>query len=147
MKLSTPKISKRIAALALAVMAPIAAVAVDVAPASAASQTTACFKWSNGAAYASQPVYLMQWNGAQWVSIRNGRTNTNGCGTFYNVPTNQYITMKGYAAFGNGNIGMALWEGFAPRYANPGQGGVNLGTGRVNLVKCVPGLYGYCAGF
>lgn len=121
---------------------------VAVAPtASAATATTACFKWYTGAPYASQPVHLMKWTGSTWTSIRSGKTNKSGCATFSNTPSNVYLTMKGYTVLGNTNIGLALFEGWAPRYANPGAGGVGLGTGVVGLVQCVPGLYGSCAGF
>ncbi len=141
------KISTRIAALAVVLLAPLGGVVMQASPAAAATQTTACFKWSSGAAYANQPVYLMTWDGAKWVSARNGKTNASGCGTFYSVPSNKYVTVKAYKAFGDANIGLAMFEGWAPRYANPGSGAANLGTGYVNLRQCTWGLYDYCAGF
>jgi hypothetical protein len=141
------KISTRLAALAVVALAPLGAVLTQATPVAAATQTTACFKWSSGPAYSNQPVYLMSWDGAKWVSIRSGKTNANGCGTFYNVPSNRYLTMKGYQVFGDNNIGLAMFEGWPPRYASPGTGAPHLGTGYVGLAQCTWGLYGYCAGF
>ncbi len=141
------KISNRLAALAIVALAPLGALVMQATPAAAATQTTACFKWSSGVAYSNQPVYLMTWDGAKWVSVRNGKTNASGCGTFSNVPSNKYVRVKAYKAFGDANIGLAMFEGWTPSYANPGQGAAQLGTGYVSLSQCTWGLYGYCAGF
>jgi hypothetical protein len=124
------KLKTRLAALALTVLTPLGAVVAESAPASAASSLTFCFKWSTGAAYASQPVNLRSWNGSSWVVERNGRTNTAGCATFLNVPTSKYTTVNAYTVLANGQI----WSGWSPLYANPGNGGVNIGTGYVYRV-------------
>jgi len=102
---------------------------VDAAPASAASSVTACFRWSNGTAYANQPMKLYTYNpstGRIVSLVRNGRSNASGCGTFSNTPTNQNLVAV--ASFGTD---FQYWEGWSPRYALPGQSGANLGTGTV----------------
>jgi hypothetical protein len=114
-------------------------------PTHAATQVTACYQWDTGAAYANQPVSLVQWNGSSWVPIRSGRTGGNGCGTFYNVPSNVYVSMRVHLVLGNSSIGQAIYASGVPSYGAPGNFARNLGT--IRLTKtCVQGLYGYCAG-
>lgn len=128
-------------ALAATAIAFLGGVLAPASPAHAASSLSFCFKWSNGTAYSRQPVYLMSWSGSRWVSERKGATGSNGCGTFSSVRTDRYTTVKAYVVFGDANIGLSIWEGWAPYYANPGRGSVSLGTGWVSRVSCVPGLY------
>jgi hypothetical protein len=109
---------------------------LNQAPAHAASSVSFCFQWSTGSAYASQPVYLMAWNSRsqKWDrQIRNGRTNSAGCGTFSNTPTNEYLIVQGYVVLWNGQ----MWSGYTPRYANPGAGAANLGRGTVSYIRNV----------
>ncbi len=79
------------------------------------------------------------------VPIRNGKTNASGCGTFYNTPSTVYLRLKAYVAFGDANIGMAIFDG-PSGYFSPGSGTGNVGKVTVRRVQCVQGLSGYCAG-
>ncbi|MBX7068306.1 MAG: hypothetical protein K1X38_02870 [Microthrixaceae bacterium] len=115
-------------------------------PASAASAVSGCFVWDTGTAYANQPVHLQQQSRGRWTTIRSGKTNSRGCATFTRTPTNANLRLLGSVAFGDSNIGMAVYQGTSGYYARPGNGTVATGTGTVRLVQCVPGLYGYCAG-
>jgi hypothetical protein len=136
---------KLLAAAAVAVLS-LGGVTVAAGPASAATAVSACFKWNTGTAYANSPVHLMQWNGAKWVSIRNGKTNASGCGTFTSVPSASFTSIQAYKVYGDSNIGLAIYSSSINNYATKGTGGVNLGTKYVNLVQCTYGLYDYCAG-
>lgn len=139
------RIGRRLAASLLVVVLGVAGLGMGAQPASAATQVTACFRWSSGGAYAYQPVHLMRFNGSGWVVERNGKTGANGCGTFYNTPSNVHLTVKAYKVYGDNNIGLAIYSGWAPNYTNTGGGGAYVGTGTVSLVKCTWGLYRYCA--
>ena len=141
-------IRKTITALTISLVATLGAtIALSAQPAAAATSTTACFKYWDGATYANAPVQLMQLSGGRWVPIRDGRTGANGCGTFYNTPSNVTLAMRGYSVVGNRLIGTATFEGYAGRAAGPGTGGVLLGTGTVGLVACTWGTAAFCAGW
>ena len=98
--------------------------------AQAATAVTGCFKWSNGAPYANQRVHLLQWTGS-WTVIRNGKTNGAGCGTFYNTPGNAYLAMKATAVLDDGRY-VTSYEGYSPRYVEPGNYHGGVGTGYVH---------------
>jgi hypothetical protein len=132
MNTATRKITSRLASLAVGIAATVGAVGLQATPAAAATQTTACFVWSTGAAYSLKPVYLNYWNGSGWVNIRSGTTNASGCGTFRNVPANVYVNMQGYVALNNGTS-ITLWNGYTG-WAAPGQGAANLGTAVVSRI-------------
>ena len=143
---TTVKHIRKITVAVVIAAAALFGVAGGAQPASAATAVSSCFKWDTGTAYKSQPVFLMKWNGSAWTSIRSGRTNASGCGTFTNVPSNVYVTMQAYSVLGDGNIGLAIYSSNNGIWATPGSGGVSLGTQSVRLVQCTRGLYGYCAG-
>lgn len=115
------------------VAATVAGGAVVTAPAAdAATGVSSCFRWNsnNGTAYAGQPVYLMQYNGSQWVAIRKGKTGANGCSTFGNTPANAYLTVQAYVVLNSGSYHTA-WSGFASHYTGPGSGTASVGRGTV----------------
>ena len=118
------------------------------APAEAATAVTFCAKWPSGGvhygeAYANQPVFLVDYSTG--AVIRNGATNSAGCGTFSNVPTSKNVWVKIQRVYGNYQIGQAIYSGGTPRYALPGTASVNIGTIYLRLT-CSQGIYGYCAG-
>ena len=79
--------SHKLATLATG-MAVLAAGAVAMAaPASADTGTNvrACFQWSDGAPAANFTLQLAQ---SGYGVIRTGKTDSSGCGTFYNVTRN-----------------------------------------------------------
>lgn len=80
---------------------------------SAAPDLRFCLTYANGAAYASKPVYLMRWNGAQAVLERRGQTAANGCGTFRNVQPNSYYYVHGYWTYTVGWSVLA-YSGYTP---------------------------------
>lgn len=139
------KFRRKLAAAAL-VLSSFAAPIAAATPAHAATATSFCFKWGGGAAYANRPVFLMSWQSGRWVSIRSGKTAANGCGTFWRVPSSGYTTVMAREVLGDHNFGLALFEGMSPRYAVPGSGTAQLGTGYVSLIQCTQGSIGYCAG-
>lgn len=127
---------------AAALIATGATLAGPAAPAQAATSVSFCFSWAAGAAYSSSPVYLHEWNGQQWVSIRSGRTNASGCATFSRTIANRYYIVQAYKAVGDRSYGIATYTGWTPYYSGLGTGGSNLGRGYVSLVSCTRGLYG-----
>jgi len=141
------RIRRAAVATIIATATTVGALGVTALPAHAAAYEKACFVWSTGAVYRSQPAYLMEWTSGHWKSIRAGTTGSTGCIGFTSVPTGYYTTIEAYKVFGDANTGQAFWEGMPPKYATPGSQGVDLGTGRVDLVQCTQGLYGYCDGF
>ena len=97
--------------------------------ASAASGVSFCFGWADtGAAYANYPVYLEAWQGGQWVVIRNGHTNAQGCGLFRDTPTNVHLLVQASLVAGG-----RRFDGYTPNYSSLGSGGAQLGTGWVYL--------------
>ena len=131
------KIRKMLIAGAVALAATAGA---GVAPASAATSTTACFKWAPGTPaagtpYMNRPVQLWQTNsvGARLVKLRDGRTDSNGCGTFYNTPSNMNLRMRAVQV-DQTLTGQAVYEGWTGRFALPGNGGVVLGIGYVSRI-------------
>lgn len=124
---------RRVVAGLIAMTALIGGLVFTTSSAHAATSVSACFKWTTGAAYASQPVQLLQWNGSRWVTVRNGKTNSSGCGTFYNTSVGTYYT---FAASVTHNTGYYLnsYRGYAPHASHTGHGNSNVGTGYVYLV-------------
>lgn len=119
---------------AATLIALIASVGAGVPSAHAATSTTACFRWSDdGTVYASQPLELWRTNSAGQLTslLRSGRSNANGCGTFYDTPSNVYLRV---VAQYNTPTGAHFdhWQGLSPRVATPGSGGANLGLGYVS---------------
>jgi hypothetical protein len=141
------KLSNRLAAFALVALALFGGLATQATPAAAATQVTACFRWSTGIAYAGQPVVLQGVRNGSWANIRQGVTRADGCRTFSNVPSDRRVKVVAHRVFGDTNIGLAIFQGASPRTATSGRGSANLGTGYVYLVQCIPGLYDRCAGF
>lgn len=137
------KLRKKIVALSVGLMA-ISAPVVMATPAQAATSVSFCFRATDGSPYANKPVYLKNFQDGS--TIRSGRSNSNGCGVFYNVPSHLRVYVKAYFVYGDHNIGQAIFEGNTPYYAPAGAGGANLSTGTVRLIQCTWGLYGYCAG-
>lgn len=127
----TGRIARILTAAGIALGLSLGTVAV-AAPAQAATAVSFCMTWG-GTAYANQPVYLKQWTGAKWVSIRSGKTNASGCGTFYSTPSGVYLGVQGYTVLNAGRISKVYDSGNPQVWATPGNGGVNLGTIRVNL--------------
>lgn len=109
--------------LALATIAGTAVVTPQQA--NAATAVSFCFKWADGGAYRNQPVFLMNREGTR--KLRDGRTNSTGCGTFFNTPSNQPLIVRAYVRLANGLI----YSGDTPNYATAGAGGVRLGEGIV----------------
>jgi hypothetical protein len=108
--------------------------------ASAATSTTACFKWGSnapapGAPYMNRNVQLWQTNsvGTPIVKLRDGRTGSNGCATFFNTPSNINLRMRAvHVDYIWG--GTDVYEGWSQRHATPGQGGQLLGVGYVYYI-------------
>jgi hypothetical protein len=125
-------IRKILAGALVALTFTFATVGVGAPQASAATSTTACFKWSDGTPYMNRTVQLWQMNSAgnRVAKLRDGRTDANGCGTFFNTPSNMYLAMRAvhidYLWWGN-----AVYEGWTSRMSLPGQGGALLGIGWV----------------
>jgi len=132
MNIST-KIRKSIAGLVLAVIAATGLSVATASPASAADQIKFCFDWYNGADYATQPVYLAKYSFAKrkWEFVRNGKTDSNGCGVFYRLEQDGYYTVLAYATFGDAVVGTTMYAGWAPTYASPGTGRYDAGQGTV----------------
>ena len=111
-----------------------------VPQASAATSTTACFQWgantlAPGSPYTNRSVQLWQTtsDGTLIAKLRDGRTGSNGCATFYNTPTNVSLRMRAVHVdtyFG----GSDLYVGLTPRVGPPGAGGFQLGLGYVNFI-------------
>ncbi len=117
-----------------------ATIGAGVPQASAATSTTACFKWAAGTPAAGTPymnrtVQLWQTNsvGTPIVKVRDGRTASNGCATFYNTPSNLNLRMRAVHV-DQYSWGSAVYEGWTQRFALPGQGGALLGIGYVQQV-------------
>ncbi len=122
------------------IVALTATVGVGATQASAATSTTACFKWGPGTPAAGTPymnraVQLFQTNsvGTPTAKLRDGRTGSNGCATFYNTPSGVYLRMR---AIHIDQImgGNDLYVGWTSRIANPGQGGALLGLANVYYI-------------
>jgi hypothetical protein len=111
-------------------------------PADAATVVSFCFRYSTGAAYSKQPVFLQTYPGQQ--TLRRGTTNSAGCGTFYRVPSGQPVWVFAHVAIGNATAGILTYSGGTPNYANAGAGRAYLGSGTVVQTSCTPGLYTYC---
>lgn len=122
-------VSRAVAGAILAIGLAVGSLTIAT-PAHAATAVSFCLKWSTGAAYASQPVQLQRWDGYKWATIRSGRTNAQGCGTFYRTPTDVHLIVNGHAVLNYGGW-HGVWTGWTPKSASPGSGGVNLGTGIV----------------
>jgi len=125
---------RRAVAALVAVAAMVGGLVITTGTAHAATSVTACFQFSNGAAYASRPVTLQQWNGSRWVGVRNGKTGTNGCGTFYNTSTGVYYSMSASLTENTG-YWVYQYSGWAPSYSHTGTGNGWVGTGTVSLVN------------
>ena len=120
---------RRILATVVAAAGAGSALATTAAPAQAATAVTVCYVYKQtGAAYANLPVDLWQVDSyGNWISkVRSGKTNSSGCGTFTNTPSNMYL--RGYA---NIYVGGRLLSGASSRIALPGTGGANLGSSYV----------------
>jgi hypothetical protein len=122
------------------IVALTATVGVGVPQTSAATSTTACFKWAAGTPAAGTPymnraVQLWQTNsaGTPTAKVRDGRTGSNGCATFYNTPSNMNLRMRAVHV-DQFWWGSAVYEGWTQRIALPGQGGVLLGVGYVQQI-------------
>jgi hypothetical protein len=100
------------------------------APAQAASAVSFCFKFANPptfSTYANRPVYLYYKAPHGWEYLgRSGYTNWNGCGTFYNTPTNARLAVRAYV-----NTTYQTWDGWSQYSSSTGSGGANLGKGLV----------------
>lgn len=125
---------RRTLAALVAAAAVVGGVVLTGGSAHAATSVTGCFQFSNGAAYANRPVNLQQWNGSRWVSVRSGKTNASGCGTFYNTSTGVYYTMSASLTENTG-YWINQYSGWAPSYSHTGSGNGWVGTGTVYLVN------------
>jgi len=63
--------------------------------------------------------------------LRTGRSSANGCGTFYNTPSNVYLRAAAQYNTPVVNSHFHHDDGMSPRWALPGSGTANLGTGYV----------------
>jgi hypothetical protein len=119
-------------ALAAAVAAS-GTVALGVAPAEASSSVTACFRWANNTAYASQPMELWRTDsrGNLISLVKSGRSAANGCGTFYGTPTNVYL--RAVAQYNTPPVWGHYdhYQGFSPLIGNPGTAAANVSSAYV----------------
>jgi len=108
-------IRKTIAALALLVTVGGTTQMIGAPSASAATAVTFCFNYANPPThtiYANRPVYVGWWSGNTWT-MRQGTSNSAGCGTFWNLPATQttYVLAETATAFQTWSSG---WIGFQP---------------------------------
>jgi len=95
----------------------------------AASSLSGCFVWNTGVPYAGRVVYVEAWNGSTWVGVnRSGKTNTRGCITFNNTPTQMYLRLHAYQV-----IGFSVADGWSYIYSSPNSGGEFVGNATVFL--------------
>lgn len=93
-------------------------------PASAATGVTYCFVQTNGRPLPLEGTQLAVWNGSGWQWVADGRTGTNGCGSFNtNAWRNSYVKVFAGTYMNNRLVGTT------PYWATPGAGSVHLGTG------------------
>lgn len=135
-------IRKVITGLSALVMVVVGSVAV-APPASAATEVSYCFKYSNGALYARLPAFIqLSTDTVNWTSVNVMETDPYGCGTFriWGDFTDAYARVQAeHHVEGTVHRGSpATWIGVSPFYALPGQGAVNLGTGVMDCVEHVP---------
>ena len=108
----------------------VTGVGAMAAPAQAASAVSFCFKFANPptfSTYANRPVFLYYKAPHGWEYLgRSGYTNSNGCGTFYNTPTNARLAVRAYV-----NTQYQTWDGWSQYSSYTGSGGANLGKGLV----------------
>lgn len=102
--------------------------------ASAASAVSFCFKYSNPptfSAYANKPVFLYYKAPHGWEYLgRSGYTGSNGCGTFYNTPTNVQLAVRAYTS-----TPYMAWDGWSQYASNTGSGSNFLGHGNVYRIR------------
>lgn len=109
------------------------ALGATAAPAHAATSVSFCFKFNNASqtSYANRPVYLYFKAPHGWEYLgRSGYTNANGCGTFYNTPTNTTMAVRAWI-----NTQYQTWDGWTPIASHTGSGGHHLGTGWVHRTR------------
>ena len=98
--------------------------------ANASSAVSFCFTFANPpthSAYANRPVFLYYKAPHGWEYLgRSGYTGSNGCGTFYNTPTNVQLAVRAYTS-----TAYQTWDGWSQYLAPSGSGGANLGNGMV----------------
>jgi len=120
----------RIAAVLTAGALCTGGVAIAAAPsAQAATSISFCFKWSTGAPYAKQPVYLRSYSSTSILAT--GKTAANGCASWA-TPSNANVYVQAYVYLQDGP-GYQIWNGYSQYYAAAGAGQVGLGTGIVSL--------------
>jgi hypothetical protein len=109
------------------------AVAFAAPSAQAATSISFCFKWSGGAPYAKEPVYMrsLQSSGV----LATGKTAANGCATWA-TPSAANVYVQAYADLQDGP-GYQIWNGYTQYYTATGAGQAALGTGIVSLLYVV----------
>ena len=103
-------------------------------PASAATAVRFCFTYSNPptfSAYANKPVFLYYKAPHGWEYLgRSGSTGANGCGTFYNTPTNVQLAVRAYTS-----TPYMAWDGWSQYSSHTGAGTNHLGNGNVYRIR------------
>lgn len=112
------------------------AVAVSAPAAEAAFAVSYCFVWSDKTPYAKEPVFLMQVVDGRRSTLRKGRTDARGCGSFAGTPTDRRLFVRAETVIEK-PASTFWWAGRTPETSDRGRGRADLGTGTVRVVKAI----------
>lgn len=106
--------------LTLTVMTGTAATSAPPAEAATGANVSFCYRHPSGAPASHMTVYLRIWNGSSWANYRTGRSNSRGCGVFYNVARYRYYETLLHEVIGDpaycSYYPVTVAQAFSPRY-------------------------------